>query len=125
MNMRRDPITTGNIDCFGYNEPSQTLEVEFKTGGVYQYYKVTYTLFRQFMDSANKGDFLYYHIRNVLPYSRVEYRESKSSFNGIVTIDGNMFCAKRHDFENLQESNAGFGETRELAIKDLEERENA
>lgn len=46
-------------------------------------------------------------------------------FDGITEMDGNMFCAKRQDFENLQESNAGFGETRELAIKDLEERENA
>lgn len=35
-------------------------------------------------------------------------------------MDGNMWCATRADFINLQESNAGFGETKEAALVDLE-----
>ncbi len=50
--------------------------------------------------------------------------DEAKDFKGKIDMDGNMFCATRHDFENLQESHAGFGETPELAIKDLEEREN-
>lgn len=51
---------------------------------------------------------------------------AEKSFDGIVDLDeGNMFFARRHDFVDLQESNAGFGETAELAIKDLEEREKS
>lgn len=38
-------------------------------------------------------------------------------------IDGNMWCAVRLDFFNLQESPAGFGETREEAATDLEREE--
>ena len=34
-------------------------------------------------------------------------------------MDGNAWCAVKPDFINLQESNAGFGETREQAIADL------
>ncbi len=34
-------------------------------------------------------------------------------------IDGNAWCAVRPDFINLQESPAGFGETRERAIAEL------
>lgn len=33
-------------------------------------------------------------------------------------VDGNMWCATRPDFINLQESTAGFGPTRPEAIKD-------
>lgn len=33
--------------------------------------------------------------------------------------DGNVWCAVRQDFVNLQESPAGFGETREMALKQL------
>src|SRR5262245_25536943 len=35
--------------------------------------------------------------------------------------DGNMICATYHDFENLQESPAGFGETRRLAMMALQQ----
>ena len=38
-------------------------------------------------------------------------------------LDGNMWCAVRDDFINLQESVAGFGETQELARKELESNE--
>lgn len=37
-----------------------------------------------------------------------------------VFMDGNQFCAVKPDFDNLQESPAGFGETKEEAIQNLE-----
>jgi hypothetical protein len=36
-----------------------------------------------------------------------------------LKMDGNMWCATYKDFINLQESSAGFGETKDLAIVDL------
>ena len=33
--------------------------------------------------------------------------------------DGNMWCATEPGFKNLQESTAGFGETQESAVADL------
>ena len=69
--MNREPIASTNIASIGYDEPSQTLEVEFKTGGIYQYYNVTQELFEQLMQAASKGQFLAYQIKNAYPYSRV------------------------------------------------------
>lgn len=39
----------------------------------------------------------------------------------LFSQDGNMVCATYHDFTNLQESPAGFGETRRLAMMALQE----
>lgn len=39
--------------------------------------------------------------------------------NVTLQLDGNMWCATRKDFENLQESPAGFGPTKLEAMADL------
>jgi hypothetical protein len=69
--MNREPVASSNVAAVGYDEPSQTLEVEFTNGAVYQYYNVTQTLYEQFMQAASKGQFLAYQIKNSYPYSRV------------------------------------------------------
>ncbi len=69
--MNREPVGSSTIVGIGYDEPSQTLEVEFKTGSVYQYYNVTLALFEQLMQASSKGQFLAYQIKNAYPYSRV------------------------------------------------------
>jgi len=69
--MNREPVASSTIIAIGYDEPSQTLEVEFKNGAVYQYYNVTQSLFEQLMHAASKGQFLAYQIKNIYPYSRV------------------------------------------------------
>lgn len=69
--MNRDPVASSTIVAVGYDEPSQTLEIEFKTGAVYQYYNVEQALVEQFMQSGSKGQFLAYQIKNAYPYSRV------------------------------------------------------
>ena len=69
--MNREPIASTNIAAIGYDEPAQTLEVEFKTGGIYQYYNVTQELYEQLTQAASKGQFLAYQIKNAYPYSRV------------------------------------------------------
>lgn len=69
--MNREPVASSTIVAIGYDEPSQTLEVEFKTGAVYQYYNVTIALFEQFKQANSKGRFLASEIKNIYPYSRV------------------------------------------------------
>ncbi len=69
--MNREPVASSNIASIGYDEPSQTLEVEFTSGGIYQYYNVTLALFEQLMQAGSKGQFLAYQIKNAHPYSRV------------------------------------------------------
>ncbi len=38
--MERYSVASSNIASIGYDEPSQTLEVEFLNGSIYQYYNV-------------------------------------------------------------------------------------
>lgn len=69
--MNRDPVTSSNIVSLGYDEAAQTLEIEFASGMVYQYYNVTSALVEQMMQAPSKGQFLNTYIRNAHPYSRV------------------------------------------------------
>ena len=69
--MNRDFVASSNLASVGYDEPSQTLEVEFANGTVYQYYNVGSALYEQFMQAPSKGQFLSVYIRNAYPYSRV------------------------------------------------------
>jgi hypothetical protein len=67
----RDPVSSTNIVSIGYDEPTETLEVEFSNGSIYQYYNVSSGLFQQLQQASSKGQFLNAYIRNSYPYSRV------------------------------------------------------
>lgn len=69
--MERDQIASSNIRSIGYDIATQTLEVEFLNGRVYQYYGVPRNLFDQIMGASSKGQFLHQYIKNAYPYSRV------------------------------------------------------
>jgi KTSC domain len=67
----REPVASTNILSLGYDAPSETLEVEFSSGSVYQYYNVNAALYEQLMMAPSKGQFLNIYIKNAYPFSRV------------------------------------------------------
>ena len=69
--MDRNQVASSNIRSIGYDMQSQTLEVEFLSGWVYQYYGVPEFLHQQIMQASSKGQFLNQYIKNAYPYSRV------------------------------------------------------
>lgn len=69
--MQRDYVSSSNIVSVGYDPTSETLEVEFQSGAVYQYYNVNQSIYDEFMNAPSKGRFLAYQIKNAFPYSRV------------------------------------------------------
>jgi hypothetical protein len=69
--MLREFVASSNVKSIGYDEASQTLEIEFMNGSVYQYYNVVGELFEQLKSAPSKGQFLNTYIRNAYPYSRV------------------------------------------------------
>ena len=69
--MERNFISSSNVVSVGYDPASETLEVEFSNGSVYQYYNVNQNIYDQFMMAPSKGQFLAYQIKNFFPYSRV------------------------------------------------------
>ena len=69
--MERNQVDSSTILSIGYEPSSETLEIEFKNGGIYQYYNVPQTIYQQLMEAASKGQFFHTYIRNAFPYSRV------------------------------------------------------
>lgn len=67
----REPVASSNVASIGYDEPTETLEVEFLNGTVYQYFNVGADLYQQILAAPSKGQFLNTYIRNAYPYSRV------------------------------------------------------
>ena len=69
--MRRDPVTSSTIESIGYDERSQTLEVEFKSGAVYQYFGVPDAVYRELMSASSQGQYLARTIKGAYRYARV------------------------------------------------------
>lgn len=69
--MKREPVASSNIASVGYDSGSETLEVEFISGAVYQYYNVPQSIYDALLQAPSVGQFFAYHIRNAFPYSRV------------------------------------------------------
>lgn len=69
--MDRNAISSSNIVSAGYDAGSETLELEFKDGAVYQYYNVGSHLYEQFLAAPSKGQFFHVYIKNAVPFSRV------------------------------------------------------
>ena len=69
--MDREMVSSSTIVSAGYDEPSQTLEVEFSNGSLYQYYNVTQDMYDNFVQSPSKGQFLHQYIKNAYAYARV------------------------------------------------------
>lgn len=69
--MERYSVASSNISSFGYDAGTETLEVEFLSGAIYQYYNVPQNMYDQLMQAGSKGRFLNTYIKNAYPYSRV------------------------------------------------------
>lgn len=69
--MQRYTVASSNLASVGYDSATQTLEIEFLSGWVYQYYNVPENLYDQLMRAGSKGRFLHQYIRNAYPYSRI------------------------------------------------------
>lgn len=69
--MHRTPVTSSNINSIGYDPQSATLEVEFTSGDVYQYFSVPEHLYRGLMNASSTGQFLNDYIRNSYRYQKV------------------------------------------------------
>ncbi len=69
--MERYSVASSNISSVGYDPATETLEIEFLSGAIYQYYNVPQNMYDQLMAEGSKGRFLNTYIKNAYPYSRV------------------------------------------------------
>ncbi len=69
--MERQPVTSSDIKSIDYDASTSTLEVEFHSGGVYQYGGVPESVYVGLMQASSHGLYFHQHIRDRYPYSRV------------------------------------------------------
>ncbi len=69
--MRRISVSSSNIRSIGYDQQLNTLEVEFISGDVYQYFNVPEHLYRQFLHASSHGQFLNDNIRYNYRYQKI------------------------------------------------------
>jgi len=69
--MERTPVISSNIRAIGYDSDSQTLEVEFNHGSVYQYSGVPQGEHEGIMNADSKGQYLNGNIKGRYPFVKL------------------------------------------------------
>lgn len=72
MAMDRISVRSTNIRSVGYDAGSETLEVEFTSGSIYQYFDVPETEYEGLMSAASKGRYLNQNIKDRYRYTQVQ-----------------------------------------------------
>ncbi len=71
MTMQRHPVESSNIRSVGYDLDEGLLEVEFHSGGVYQYSGVPQAIYQGCMRAVSKGSYFHDHIKGRYPDRQV------------------------------------------------------
>lgn len=69
--MDREPVSSSNLSSVGYDPASETLEIEFNNGRVYQYYNVPQFMHDRMMEAPSIGVFFNAEIKNAYSCSQV------------------------------------------------------
>ncbi len=69
--MERQSIESSAIRSIGYDEDNSTLEIEFNSGAVWQYFDFPESLWYEFEASDSQGKFFYREIKNQYSESQV------------------------------------------------------
>jgi hypothetical protein len=69
--MERKQVDSSNISSIGYDENSNTLEVEFHSGAVYQYFDVPLNVYNGMIEADSKGKYFAQHIKGYYRYVKI------------------------------------------------------
>ena len=69
--MERTPVDSSNISSIGYDDNSMTLEIEFHSGAIYQYFDVPLPVYEGMMEATSKGQYLAQNIKGNYRYVKV------------------------------------------------------
>lgn len=70
--MNRTPVVSSNLSSVGYDPSTKTLEIEFNSGGVYQYSNLPESVYKGLMNAASHGKYHAQHIKDNYPYTQVQ-----------------------------------------------------
>jgi len=69
--MEMHNVDSSNVAAVGFEEDSQTLQVEFNGGTTYQYFDVPQAIFDGLLSASSVGQYLNQHVKGTYRYSRV------------------------------------------------------
>ena len=69
--MDRVSVNSSNVDSVGYNPDSLTLEIEFNSGDIYQYYDVPEYIYDELISAGSVGQYLNQNVKNNYSYDQV------------------------------------------------------
>jgi len=69
--MERSFVSSTNLTSVGYEPSTETLEIKFRSGGIYQYFNVPPESYQALMNASSKGSYHAAHIKNRYPYRKV------------------------------------------------------
>jgi len=69
--MERERVDSSSLSSVGYDPGSETLEVEFRNGGVYRYLEVPEGEWRSLQSAESKGSYLNTHIKPSYRYRKL------------------------------------------------------
>lgn len=62
------PVTSSDLRAVGYDADTQTLQISFKDGGLYEYKYVSESMHRDLMSASSKGKFFSRYLRDKTAY---------------------------------------------------------
>ena len=71
MSINRILVTSTNLRSVGYDPNTETLEIEFRNGRIYQYDNVPTTIHDALMSAISHGEYFAANIRNNFRYRRL------------------------------------------------------
>lgn len=69
--MDRQSVASSNLAEVGYDSDLETLEVQFKSGGIYQYFNVPVFMYERLMSADSLGRFFNAEIKGHYPEAKV------------------------------------------------------
>lgn len=69
--MERQPVSSSTIRSVGYDEISAVLEIEFRSGGIYQYSSMPRSIYLALMAASSKGGYHARHIKRRYRHQRL------------------------------------------------------
>lgn len=69
--MERVAVGSSNISSIGYDPDTETLEIEFLNGSIYQYYDLPEHIYDELMSAGSHGGYLASNIKGTYSYRQV------------------------------------------------------
>jgi len=69
--MNRQSVASTDIKSVGYDPATKILEIEFHSGGIYQYLDVPDVVYSDLMNADSKGKYFHRYVKNVYNHRKV------------------------------------------------------